>query len=74
MPSMRLHWSQKIKMSDKYTCMKCKASGAKSMIPYKIIEDIDGESVRFKGQLCERCFNELMTPAQTTSDISEETK
>lgn len=55
-------------------CMKCKASGAKSMIPYKIIEDIDGESVRFKGQLCERCFNELIAPAQTTSDTNEETK
>ena len=61
-------------MSDKYTCMKCKTSGVKSMIPYKIIEDIDGESVRFKGQLCERCFNELIAPAQTTSDTNEETK
>lgn len=46
-------------MADKYTCMKCKCTGAKSLISYKIIEDRDGMSVKFLGQLCERCFKEL---------------
>lgn len=61
-------------MSEKYTCMKCKCAGAKSLIPYKIIEDRDGESVKFKGQLCEKCFNELMAPAQNTDNESEKNK
>ena len=46
-------------MADKYTCMKCKCAGAKSLVPFKIIEDRDGMSVKFRGQLCERCFKEL---------------
>ena len=41
-------------MEDKYACMRCKCSGAKSLVPYKIIRDDNGESVKFVGQLCER--------------------
>lgn len=59
-------------MSEQYVCMKCKCAGAKSLIPYKLIEDRDGESIKFKGQLCERCFNELMTPAQSTKEKDDE--
>jgi len=61
-------------MSEKYICMKCKSAGAKTLVPFKIIEDRDGQSVKFRGQLCERCFNELLTPAQSEDDESEETK
>ena len=61
-------------MSEKYVCMKCHTAGAKSLIPYKIIEDKDGESVKFKGNLCERCFNDLMAPPPTTKNNDKETK
>ena len=62
-------------MSDgKYICMKCKCAGAKTLVPFKIVEDRDGESIKFRGQLCEKCFNELMVPAQNTDNVSEETK
>lgn len=46
-------------MDNKYMCMKCKCAGAKSLVPFKVIEDRDGMSVKFRGQLCERCFKEL---------------
>ena len=52
----------------KYICMRCKCAGAKSLVPFKIIEDLDGEGIKFRGQLCLRCFNELMAPAQNTDD------
>ena len=55
-------------MDNKYMCMKCKCAGAKSLVPFKIIEDRDGMSVKFRGQLCERCFKELF------EDKSEEEK
>lgn len=62
-------------MSDgKYVCMKCKCAGAKTLVPFKIVEDRDGESVKFRGQLCEKCFNELMAPAQSADNVNEETK
>jgi hypothetical protein len=62
-------------MSDgKYICMKCKSAGTKTLVPFKIIEDRNGESVKFRGQLCERCFNELLTPAQNKDNENEETK
>lgn len=61
-------------MSEQYICMRCKAAGAKSIIKYKIIEDTTGDSVKFKGQLCERCFNELMAPAQNSENVDEKTK
>ena len=47
-------------MSEKYICMKCKCAGAESLVPFKIIEDRDGTSVKLKGQLCEKCFKELL--------------
>ena len=60
-------------MSDgKYICMKCKCAGAKSLVPFKIIEDRDGESVKFRGQLCEKCFNELIASAQNTKEANDE--
>ena len=46
-------------MDNKYMCMKCKCAGAKSLVPFKVIEDRDGMSVKFRGQLCEHCFKEL---------------
>ena len=61
-------------MSEKNVCMKCKAAGAKSIIKYKIIEDINGESIKFIGQLCEKCFNDFMAPAPTTENTNKETK
>ena len=60
-------------MSDgKYVCMKCKCAGAKSLVPFKIVEDKNGESVKFKGQLCEKCFNELIASAQNTDDENKQ--
>ena len=60
-------------MSDgKYVCMKCKCAGAKTLVPFKIVEDRDGESVKFRGQLCEKCFNKLMAPAQNTKEEDNE--
>lgn len=61
-------------MSEKYICMKCKVAGAKTLVPFKIIEDRDGQSVKFRGQLCERCFNDLMAPAPTTDNKDEKTE
>ena len=58
-------------MSEPYVCMRCKAVGARSIIKYKIIEDTTGESVRFRGQLCEKCFNELLAPAQNSENVDE---
>ena len=45
-------------MEDKSVCSKCGMSGAKTFIPYKVIYD-NGELIKFKKQLCERCFEEL---------------
>ena len=56
----------------KYICMKCKCAGAKSFVPFKIIEDRNGESVKFRGQLCEKCFNELIASAQKIKDEDNE--
>lgn len=60
-------------MEDKYACMRCKCSGAKSLVPYKIIRDDNGESVKFVGQLCEKCFKELFetneAPAPSTEEV-----
>ena len=59
-------------MSEKNICMKCKCAGAKSLVPFKIIEDRDGMSVKFRGQLCEKCFNELMASARNTKEENNE--
>ncbi len=53
-------------MADKYMCMRCKSTGAKSLVPFKIIEDKDGMSVKFMGQLCERCYKELFTSEENS--------
>ena len=58
-------------MSDKYMCMRCKSAGAKSLVPFKIVEDKDGQSVKFMGQLCERCFKELF-PSEENSEKNKE--
>ena len=44
---------------DKTICMKCKEAGTKGLVPYKIIKDVDGQSVQFVGQLCTKCYKEL---------------
>ena len=59
-------------MSDKCICLRCKRAGDKTVISYKIIEDIDGMSVKFKGQLCKECFENLVAPAPHTSDENVE--
>ena len=58
-------------MSEKCICMRCKCAGAKSLVPFKIVEDRDGMSVKFRGQLCEKCFNELMAPPQNTENKND---
>lgn len=58
-------------MSDKNACMRCKSAGAKSLIPYKIIEDKDGQSVKFVGQLCDKCFRELFSGPPSTNSTEE---
>lgn len=63
-------------MADKYVCSRCKESGSKGMIPYKIIKDVDGMSVKFVGQLCNKCYKELfeMNTAPSTEEKEEEEK
>ena len=58
-------------MSDKNMCMKCKAAGDKNIIPYKLIEDRNGQSVKFIGQLCEKCFSELFGGPPSTNSTEE---
>lgn len=60
-------------MADKYMCMRCKSAGAKSLVPFKIIEDKDGMSVKFIGQLCERCFKELFPSEENSKKDKGET-
>ena len=57
-------------MADKYMCMRCKSAGTKSLVPFKIIEDKDGMSVKFMGQLCERCFKELFKQQEKTDETT----
>ena len=64
-------------MANKYACSKCKCTGAKSLIPYKIIEDRNGESIKFVAQLCERCYKEIFEkkdepPRESEEEIKEE--
>lgn len=65
-------------MADNYVCSRCKMSGSKGAIPYKIIRDIDGISVKFVGQLCNKCYKELFetntAPAPSTEEKEEEEK
>lgn len=41
-------------------CNICKKTGTKQEIPYKIIRDTDGMSVKFVGAICNDCYEELM--------------
>lgn len=59
-------------MADKYTCTRCKCSEAKSLVPYKIIRDDNGESVKFIGQLCEQCYKELFETDNAPAPSTEE--
>jgi len=60
-------------MDNKYMCKRCRCAGAKSLVPYKIIKDVDGESVKFVAQLCERCYNDLFEqPAAQEQKTKEE--
>lgn len=58
-------------MEDKYACMRCKCSGTKALVPYKIIRDDNGESVKFVGQLCERCYKELFETNEAPAPSTE---
>ena len=49
-------------MAKDYVCSKCKKTGNKNTVPYKIIKetvDKDGTIVKFIGQLCEECYKEI---------------
>lgn len=59
-------------MADKYVCSRCKESGSKGMIPYKIIKDVDGTSVKFVGQLCNKCYRELFETNTAPAPSTEE--
>ena len=59
-------------MADKYACSRCKMSGTKRFIPYKVIKDENGESVKFIMQLCERCFKELFETDEAPAPSTEE--
>ena len=62
-------------MADKYVCSRCKIAGDKNLVSYKIIRDIDGMSVKFVGQLCNKCYKELFetnkAPAPSTEEKSD---
>ena len=49
-------------MTKDYVCSKCKKTGDKNIIPYKIIKETvnkDDTIVKFIGQLCEDCYKEI---------------
>jgi hypothetical protein len=56
-------------MAEKYICIRCKKADFKTHIPYKIIEDKDGMSVKFKGQLCEDCFKKLFESSDGSAAV-----
>lgn len=59
-------------MEDKYSCSKCGTKGAKQLVPYKIIYDVDGQSVKFVKQLCEKCFKEIFETNEAPAPSTEE--
>ena len=59
-------------MADLYSCKRCGTAGIRKLIPYKIIRDDNGESVKFMGQLCENCFKEIFDSAPTTKDENKQ--
>lgn len=42
-----------------YVCMMCNMLGDRNQIPYRIIDTKD-DKIKFRGQLCEKCFNKLI--------------
>ena len=52
-------------MADLYCCKRCNLTDIRKAIPYKIIRDDNGESIKFMGQLCENCFKEIFDGAPT---------
>lgn len=60
-------------MADIYTCKRCGITGTKKEIPYKIIDNRDDRIV-FKGQICDKCFDEFFGRPLNTKDTNESTK
>ena len=60
-------------MANDYVCKRCGATGTDKEIPYKII-DISGDRVVFKGQICEKCFEEFFARPPSTNSTNKETK
>lgn len=56
---------------DKYICMRCKGANDKKTVPYKIIRDINGDGIKFVGQLCENCFKQIFEPARSSENVDE---
>ena len=49
-------------MDKDYICSKCKKSGDRNAIPYRIIKetiDKEGGHIKFCGQFCEGCYKEI---------------
>ena len=45
-----------------YACSKCKKIGDRNEIPYRIIKetiDKEGGHIKFSGQLCEECYQNI---------------
>lgn len=50
-------------MDKDYVCSKCKKTGDRNAIPYRIIKetiDKEGGHIKFCGQLCEICYNKVL--------------
>lgn len=58
--------SDQIKVSN--ICSICKKSGTKQEIPYKVIRDTDGTSVKFLGAVCNECYEKIMPKKETKND------
>ena len=58
-------------MADTYVCKRCGAMGTKKEIPYKIIDNRDDRIV-FKGQICDKCFDEFFKWPQNTESKNEQ--
>ena len=56
-------------MADSYVCKRCGATGTKKDIPYKIIDNRDDRIV-FKGDICDKCFNEFFGRPPKTEDTN----
>ena len=54
--------SKELKTSN--ICSICKKTGTKEEIPYKIIRDTDGMSVKFIGAICNECYDKVIPIAK----------